>query len=107
MDNAPVVENSIVLNVGDMLQRWSNDTLRSTNHRVVNTSITKARYSMPYFVDPGRDVMIENSTDRPPLYQPISAYDYLKWRLAQSYLDDKYQVNEKVGIEGKKYIPKE
>jgi hypothetical protein len=31
----------------------------------------------------------------------------LKWRLAQSYLDDKYQVNEKVGIEVKKYIPKE
>ena len=73
MDNAPVVENSIVLNVGDMFQRWSNDTLRSTNHRVVNTNITKARYSMPYFVDPGRDVMIENSTDRPPFYQPISA----------------------------------
>ena len=71
--DAPVVENSIVLNVGDMLQRWSNDTLRSTNHRVVNTNITKARYSMPYFVDPGRDVMIENSTDRPPFYQPISA----------------------------------
>ena len=105
--DAPVVENSIVLNVGDMLQRWSNDTLRSTNHRVVNTNITKSRYSMPYFVDPGRDVMIDNFTNRPPLYQPISAYDYLKWRLAQSYLDDKYQVNEKVGIEGKKYIPKE
>ena len=78
MDNAPVVENSIVLNVGDMLQRWSNDTLRSTNHRVVNTSITKARYSMPYFIDPGRDVMIENIKNKPPLYQPISAYDYLK-----------------------------
>ena len=45
---------------------------------------------------------IENITNRRPLYQPISAYDYLKWRLAQSYLDDKYQVNEKVGIEGEK-----
>ena len=46
--DAPLVENSIVLNVGDMFARWSNDNLKSTNHRIVNTDLTRSRYSMSY-----------------------------------------------------------
>ena len=53
-----VVENSIVVNIPDMIQRWSNDSLRSVKHRVWSTYLDKERSSMPYFVDPGRDVMI-------------------------------------------------
>ena len=102
--DAPIVENSIVLNVADMFARWSNDNLKSTNHRIVNTDLTRSRYSMPYFVDPGRDVMIENFTDEPDKHPPISAYEYLKWRLAQSYVDDDYIKNEDVAAEGAKYI---
>ena len=79
-----------------MFARWSNDTLKSSNHRIVNTDLTRPRYSMPYFVDPGRDVMIENLTNKPDKYPPISAYEYLKWRLAQSYDDDDYVENEQV-----------
>ena len=94
--DAPIVENSIVLNIADMFARWSNDTLKSSNHRIVNTDLTRPRYSMPYFVDPGRDVMIENLTNKPDKYPPISAYEYLKWRLAQSYDDDDYVENEQV-----------
>ena len=94
--DVPVVENSIVLNIADMFARWSNDTLKSSNHRIVNTDLTRPRYSMPYFVDPGRDVMIENLTNKPDKYPPISAYEYLKWRLAQSYDDDDYVENEQV-----------
>ena len=103
--NAPIVENSIVLNVGDMFARWSNDTFKSTPHRVVNTDMTRPRYSMPYFVDPGRSVIIENLTDPPDLYPPISAYEYLKWRLAQTYVDDDYEENEGVKKEGNQYLP--
>ena len=87
-----------------MFARWSNDNLKSTNHRIVNTDLTRSRYSMPYFVDPGRDVMIENFTDEPDKHPPISAYEYLKWRLAQSYVDDDYIENEDVAAEGAKYI---
>ena len=94
--DVPVVENSIVLNIADMFARWSNDTLKSSNHRIVNTDLTRPRYSMPYLVDPGRDVMIENLTNKPDKYPPISAYEYLKWRLAQSYDDDDYVENEQV-----------
>jgi len=103
----PSVKNSIVLNVADMFQRWTNDLLKSTPHRVVNVDMDKPRYSMPYFVDPGRDVMIKNLTSEPDKHPPISAYEYLKWRLAQSYVDDNYKENEEVKKDGKQYLPEE
>ena len=53
-----VVENSIVVNITDMIQRWSNDSFRSVKHRVRSTYLDKERSSIPYYVDPGRDVMI-------------------------------------------------
>ena len=101
----PSVKNSIVLNVADMFARWSNDILKSTPHRVVNVDMDRPRYSMPYFVDPGRDVTIKNLTNQPDKYPPISAYEYLKWRLAQSYVDDTYKENQEVGKEGEQYLP--
>ena len=101
----PSVKNSIVLNVADMFARWSNDILKSTPHRVVNVDMDRPRYSMPYFVDPGRDVIIKNLTNQPDKYSPISAYEYLKWRLAQSYVDDEYIDNEEVGKDGKQHLP--
>jgi isopenicillin N synthase-like dioxygenase len=104
-EDVPVVENSIVLNVADLFSRWSNGILKSTNHRVVNTDMTKSRYSMPYFVDAGRDVMIENFTKQPDKHPPISAYEYLKWRLAQSYDDGSYRENMNIRDEGQQYLP--
>ena len=103
--DAPIVENSIVLNVGDMFARWSNDILKSTPHRIVNSDLSRPRCSMPYFVDPGREVMIENITKDPAKYPPISAYEYLKWRLAQSYVDNDYAGNDQVEKEGLQHIP--
>ena len=89
--NVPVVKDSIVLNIGDMFQRWSNDTLKSTNHRVVNTVHTKSRYSMPYFVDPGRDVLIKNFTDEPDKHLPISTDEYFKQTLAQHNIEQSWE----------------
>jgi isopenicillin N synthase-like dioxygenase len=82
---APPVENSIVLNVADMFQRWSNDTLRSTNHRVINTDHTKSRYTMPYFVDPGRDVLIKNFTEEPDKHPPIFSEEYLQDKIRSNH----------------------
>ena len=105
--DAPIIENSIVLNVADMFARWSNDILKSTPHRIVNSDLSRPRYSMPYFVDPGRDVMIENITKDPAKYPPISAYEYLKWRLAQSYVDENYTENKEVTKYGGLHLPEE
>jgi len=105
--DVPIVENSIVLNIADMFARWTNDLFKSTPHRVVNVAMDRPRYSMPYFVDPGRDVMIENLMGTPAKYPPISAYEYLKWRLSQSYKDNEYIEDEEVKKDGKQYLPEQ
>ena len=81
----PYAENGVVVNIGDLLQRWTNDYFVSTKHRVVNTHIDQTRYSMPHFVDPTPGTIVKNLTNDPSKYEPIESLAYLKWRLAQSY----------------------
>ena len=81
----PYAENGVVVNIGDLLQRWTNDYFVSTKHRVVNTHIDQTRYSMPHFVDPTPGTIVKNLTNAPSKYEPIESLAYLKWRLAQSY----------------------
>ena len=81
----PYADDGVVCNIGDLLQRWTNDYFKSTKHRVVNTHIDQERWSMPHFVDPKPGTMVENLTKEPAKYEPIESLAYLKWRLAQSY----------------------
>jgi isopenicillin N synthase-like dioxygenase len=85
-------EGAMVINVGDMLQRLTNNVMPSTTHRVINPPRERRhipRYSMPYFLHLASDVMIETlpgciTAARPNLYpQPISANDYLTERLIE------------------------
>lgn len=81
----------IVVNVGDMLQRLTNDRLKSTTHRVVNPPKElwgTSRYSIPFFLHPraemrldclGSCISLENSRK----YDPISAGEYLDERLIE------------------------
>lgn len=55
---APPIENSIVCNIGDLLERWTNGRLVSTKHRVINRAKT-ARYSIPIFCDPASQTPID------------------------------------------------
>jgi isopenicillin N synthase-like dioxygenase len=81
----PYAKNGVVVNIGDLLQRWTNDYFVSTKHRVVNTHIHLPRYSMPHFVDPTPGTIVKNLTDQEDKYDPIESLEYLNWRLAQSY----------------------
>jgi isopenicillin N synthase-like dioxygenase len=84
--------DTIVVNIGDMLQRLSNHVYPSTTHRVVNPpgeQARKPRYSVPFFLHPNPDYIIETlpqtiTADNPNRYPtPISAHDYLMERLRE------------------------
>ena len=82
----PYADNGVVVNIGDLLQRWTNNYFKSTKHRVVNSHIHLPRYSMPHFVDPTPGTIVENLRfHEAPHYPPIESKEYLMWRLAQSY----------------------
>ena len=81
----PYAEGGVVVNIGDLLQRWTNDYFVSTKHRVVNTHIHQERYSMPHFVDPTPGTIVSYLLDTEAKYEPIESKEYLMWRLAQSY----------------------
>ena len=85
-------EGAMVVNVGDMLQRLTNHVLPSTTHRVVNPPPERrghSRYSMPFFLHPAPDFLIETlpgciTAENPNHYPaPITAHDYLHERLVE------------------------
>jgi isopenicillin N synthase-like dioxygenase len=88
------VEDSIVVNVGDMFQRWSNDVLKATPHQVVEArtnanGIIPERYSIAFFCNANKDCMLEcleqfQSEDNPAKYSPVNAHAYLTMRLTQT-----------------------
>ena len=83
--SVPYIWEGVVVNIGDLLQRWTNDYFKSTKHRVNNGYCHVPRYSMPHFVDPQPGTMVSNLTNQPDKYEPIESKEYLMWRLAQSY----------------------
>ncbi len=81
----------LVINVGDMLQRLTNNKLRSTIHRVVNPEKNdwgKSRYSIPFFTHPRGDMQLNCLSECitkniPKSYDDITAGEYLKERLVE------------------------
>ncbi|MBP7532944.1 MAG: isopenicillin N synthase family oxygenase [Chitinophagales bacterium] len=81
----------IVVNVGDMLQRLTNNRLRSTTHRVINPPREKwhtPRFSIPFFLHPRSEMdltCLEScvTADNPLHYEPITAGQYLDQRLQE------------------------
>jgi isopenicillin N synthase-like dioxygenase len=81
----------IVVNVGDMLQRLTNNRLRSTTHRVVNPPRElwhTSRFSIPFFLHPRSEVSLaclENCIDaaHPKAYADATAGEYLDERLRE------------------------
>ena len=84
-------DNEIVINVGDMLQRLTNNYLKSTTHRVVNPPRHMwhiPRLSIPFFLHPKSNMdltCLEScvTEERPLNYDPITAGDYLDERLRE------------------------
>lgn len=84
--------DAIVVNIGDMLQRLTNNLYPSTTHRVVNpvgVAARESRYSMPFFLHPNADVVLDPlpccvSEGNPPRYAgSVTANEYLQERLRE------------------------
>jgi isopenicillin N synthase-like dioxygenase len=89
--NVPPLADSFVMNVGDMLHRWSNGLLTSTPHRVTNRT-GRERYSVPFFFDPDVRTRIEPlpsciTADRPAQFEPLLFEDFLRTQLEASYVN--------------------
>lgn len=95
--DATPMENTCVVNAGDLLMRWSNDTIQSTIHRVVEpprrttaTDEHPPRYSIAYFCNPNFQSHIEAipgtyAVDTDKKYAGITSGEYLVQRLAATY----------------------
>ncbi|KAJ5328386.1 hypothetical protein N7452_008776 [Penicillium brevicompactum] len=103
VDATPIAD-TIVVNAGDLLARWSNDTIKSTRHRVIQPprpvgespgdghQTYPARYSIAYFCNPDDDKLIEalpgtygEAAQVDKKYSDITAGEYLVQRLTATY----------------------
>jgi isopenicillin N synthase-like dioxygenase len=82
------IKGTLVVNVGDLLMRWTNDGFKSTPHRVVNRKGVE-RYSMVIAWDPNFDTVVDPSVvcqnGAQPLYSPVNCGDYVLSRFDSSF----------------------
>jgi isopenicillin N synthase-like dioxygenase len=81
--DVPPMPNTLIVNIGDMMQRWTNDRWRSAPHRVVNPSAGRERWSIAYFFDLDEQALVEPlpscvSATHPARYAPITAGEHLR-----------------------------
>jgi isopenicillin N synthase-like dioxygenase len=86
---APAVPDALLVNIGDLMQRWTNDHFVSTLHRVRRTGGREDRYSIAFFVDPDANVQVECiesciSAQRPARYSAVSAGEHIYAKNAAS-----------------------
>ena len=89
-------EDALVINIGDIIQVWSNDRYRAPLHRVLANTYAP-RYSAPYFYNPSYATVYAPlagvcDATHPPLYQPISWAAFRAARAAGDYADQGEEV---------------
>ena len=83
--------DAIVINIGDMVQVWSNDEYHAALHRAITYS-DKARFSIPFFLNPSyratyRPLPTRVSDNRPPRYREINWGEFRERRMSGDYAD--------------------
>jgi isopenicillin N synthase-like dioxygenase len=86
--HAPPIEGTLIVNVADLLARWTGGAYKSTPHRVVNSS-GRERLSLVLAFDPNPETMIDPSEIKdgvgPDIQEKITCGDYLQWRFAKAF----------------------
>ena len=83
------IDGTFVVNIGDLMMRWTNDRYVSSMHRVMNNTSDEDRYSIVFFFSPGYDTRVAcvptcASPDMPSKYEPVISGEYCAARLATS-----------------------
>ena len=87
------VPGSFVVNLGDMMARWTNDRWRATLHRVAvppdDHATGSRRQTIVFFHDPRADAVIEcirgcSDDEHPPLYEPLTALEHIRAKAARA-----------------------
>ncbi|XP_010519671.1 PREDICTED: 2-oxoglutarate-Fe(II) type oxidoreductase-like isoform X2 [Tarenaya hassleriana] len=89
-DYVPPIKGAFIVNLGDMLERWSNGYFKSTLHRVIGNG--EERYSIPFFVEPNHNCLVEclptcESDTSLPKFPPIKCSTYLSQRYRETHAD--------------------
>lgn len=97
--DVPPIAGTFVVNIGDLMQRWTNDFYVSTLHRVVNTNAA-ARVSNSFFVYPDVHAEIRcldtcQSPEHPARYKPVVSGRYIVELLAQAYSTGRVGISER------------
>jgi len=86
--DATPIDGTLIINVGDLLHRWTGGEYRSTRHRVINTS-DQERLSLVLAYDPDPETLIDArqvvGDDALDVEDPITCGDYLIWRFDRAF----------------------
>jgi isopenicillin N synthase-like dioxygenase len=98
---APKIPGAISVNSGDMLKRWSNDTVKSTRHFAANLS-REDRYAIPYFMAPNTRYLMEAIPScmlpgEQPKHPPLRYEEYRLWFMRSNYQSRAAQVASDYG----------
>ncbi|MFV8816321.1 isopenicillin N synthase family dioxygenase [Haliea sp. E17] len=84
------IPGAVVINVGDLTERWTNNRYRSSQHRVQPRGGFGDRYSIALFVDPDPETLVEclascTGADNPPQYAPTSAGEHILQKIQATH----------------------
>jgi isopenicillin N synthase-like dioxygenase len=88
---APPVPDAVLINTGDLMERWTNGRFRSTAHRVRPISGNRDRYSLALFVDPDAAVEIDciascTNAEQPARYPRVTAGEHIRQKIAATHV---------------------
>jgi isopenicillin N synthase-like dioxygenase len=88
---APPVPDAVLINTGDLMERWTNGRFHSTAHRVHPISGNRDRYSIVLFVDPDAAVEIDciascTNAEQPARYPRVTAGEHIREKIAATHV---------------------
>ena len=88
---APIIPGTLVINIGHMTERWTNDHYKATVHRVLAPKQGN-RYSLPYFFEPNFDTVVAPlerccTPEKPPRYEPLHFGKFFTAKFETSYAE--------------------